>query len=204
VKIDISPKLNEQTGAIEKPEPKLDPHTEALAKKLVSEGATVGLGYYVYSPGVKSWGAGFVDCEVDMSTGQVNILKFVCAHDVGKVIHRTAVEAQVHGGGIFGLGYAWTEELLVDPNTGIPMNASLYEYRPLTILDVPPLVPVIVEAPAEPGPFGAKGMGENPVFNGAAALANAIYNATGVRVDEIPLTWPRVYNALKKAGKLMM
>jgi CO/xanthine dehydrogenase Mo-binding subunit/aerobic-type carbon monoxide dehydrogenase small subunit (CoxS/CutS family) len=203
VKIDISPKLNEQTGAIETPEPKLDPHTEAMAKKLVSEGAVVGLGYYVYSPGVKSWGAGFVDCEVDMTTGQVNVLKFVCAHDVGKVIHRTAVEAQVHGGGIFGLGYAWTEELLVDPNTGVPMNPTLYEYRPLTFLDIPPLVPVIVEAPAEPGPFGAKGMGENPVFNGAAALANAIYNATGVRIDEIPLTWPRVYEALKRAGKLM-
>ncbi|MEW6127566.1 MAG: molybdopterin-dependent oxidoreductase [Acidobacteriota bacterium] len=203
VKIDISPKLNEQTGAVETPQPKLDVNTEAMAKKLVSEGAAVGLGYYVYSPGVKSWGAGFIDCEVDMTTGQVNILNFVCAHDVGRVIHRTAVEAQIHGGGIFGLGYAWTEELLVDPSTGIPMNPTLYEYRPLTILDVPPLVPVIVEAPAEPGPFGAKGMGENPVFNGAAALANAIYNAAGVRIDEIPLTPNRVYNALKKAGKLM-
>lgn len=202
-RIDISPKLNEQTGAVETPEPKLDPHTEAMAKRLESEGAVVGLGYYVYSPGVKSWGAGFVDCEVDMTTGQVNILKFVCAHDVGRVIHRTAVEAQVHGGGIFGLGYGWTEELLVDPNTGIPVNASLYEYRPLTILDVPELMPIIVEAPATAGPLGAKGMGENPVFNGAAALANAIYNATGVRIDEIPLTPRRVYDALKKAGKLM-
>ncbi len=201
-KIDISPKLNEQTGAVERPSPKLDPHTEELAKQW-SQNGLVGLGYYVYSPGVKSWGAGFVDCEVDMTTGQVNVLKFVCAHDVGRVIHRTAVEAQIHGGGIFGLGYGWTEELLVDPNTGIPMNAALHEYRPLTILDIPELIPVIVEAPAEAGPFGAKGMGENPVFNGAAALANAVYNATGVRIDEIPLTWNRVYDALKKAGKLM-
>jgi CO/xanthine dehydrogenase Mo-binding subunit len=64
-------------------------------------------------------------------------------------------------------------------------------------------VPVVVEAPVEAGPFGAKGLGENPVLNGAPALANAIYNATGVRIDEIPLTTARVYDALKKAGKLM-
>jgi nicotinate dehydrogenase medium molybdopterin subunit len=83
------------------------------------------------------------------------------------------------------------------------VNPSLYEYRPLTILDVPEIVPIVVEAPVEAGPFGAKGLGENPVLNGAAALANAIYNATGVRIDEIPLTTARVYDALKKAGKLM-
>jgi CO/xanthine dehydrogenase Mo-binding subunit/aerobic-type carbon monoxide dehydrogenase small subunit (CoxS/CutS family) len=200
--IDISPKLNEQTGAIETPEPKLDPHTEKMARQLTNEGL-VGLGFYVFNLGVKSWGAGFVECEVDMTTGQVNILKFVCAHDVGRVIHRPSVEAQIYGGGVFGLGYGWTEELLVDPNTGIPVNTSLQEYRPLTILDVPELISIVVEAPVEAGPFGAKGLGENPVLNGAAALANAIYNATGVRIDEIPLTWPRVYDALKKAGKLM-
>jgi CO/xanthine dehydrogenase Mo-binding subunit/aerobic-type carbon monoxide dehydrogenase small subunit (CoxS/CutS family) len=200
--LDISPKLNEQTGAIETPEPKLDPHTEKMARELSKDGV-LGLGYYVYNLGVKSWGAGFVECEVDMTTGQVNILKMVCAHDVGRVIHRPSVEAQIHGGGIFGLGYGWTEELLVDPNTGIPVNPSLYEYRPLTILDVPEIVPIVVEAPVEAGPFGAKGLGENPVLNGAAALANAIYNATGVRIDEIPLTTARVYDALKKARKLM-
>jgi CO/xanthine dehydrogenase Mo-binding subunit/aerobic-type carbon monoxide dehydrogenase small subunit (CoxS/CutS family) len=200
--LDISAKLNEQTGAIETPEPKLDKHTEKLARELTGEGL-LGLGYYVYNLGVKSWGAGFVDCEVDMTTGQVKILKLVCAHDVGRVIHRPAVEAQIHGGGIFGLGYGWTEELLVDPNSGIPVNPSLYEYRPLTILDVPELEPIVVEAPVEAGPFGAKGLGENPVFNGAAALANAIYNASGVRLDEIPLTTARVYDALKRAGKLM-
>lgn len=201
--MDVSPKLNEQTGAMETPTPELDPQTAAMAKRLAAAGAIVGLGYYVYSPGVKSWGAGFVDCEVDMTTGEVEIIKMVCAHDVGRVIHRPAVEAQVHGGGIFGLGYGWTEELLLDPHTGIPVNASLYEYRPLTILDVPEIVPVIVEAPVEAGPFGAKGIGESPVFNGAPALANAIYNATGVRVEEIPLTPQRVYSALKRAGKLM-
>jgi putative selenate reductase molybdopterin-binding subunit len=200
--LDISPKLNEQTGAVETPEPKLDPHTEKMARQLTKDGL-IGLGYYVYNLSVKSWGAGFLECEVDMTTGQVNIVKMVCAHDVGRVIHRPSVEAQIHGGGIFGLGYGWTEELLLDSNTGIPVNPSLYEYRPLTILDVPELVPVIVEAPVEAGPFGAKGLGENPVLNGAPALANAIYNATGVRIDEIPLTTARVYDALKKAGKLM-
>ncbi|HEY6615248.1 MAG TPA: hypothetical protein VIZ32_12040, partial [Vicinamibacterales bacterium] len=84
-----------------------------------------------------------------------------------------------------------------------PVTQSLYEYRPPTILDVPEILPILVEAPVPAGPFGAKGLGENPMFNAAAAIGNAIYNATGVRMREIPYTWPRVFDELQRAGKLV-
>ena len=82
------------------------------------------------------------------------------------------------------------------------MNQSLYEYRPPVITETPELVPVLVEAPDDAGPYGAKGLGENPMFDAAAAVANAIYNASGVRVRELPFTWRRVYDALKRDKRL--
>jgi CO/xanthine dehydrogenase Mo-binding subunit len=130
------------------------------------------------------------------------VLKLVGVHDAGRVIFRRGAEAQIYGGGIMGLGYALTEELITDPHNGMPVNQSLYEYRPYTVLDIPELIPILVEGPAESGPYGAKGLGENPMFDGAGAVANAIYNATGVRVRDLPFTWGRVYTALKTAGKL--
>ncbi|MBV8208266.1 MAG: molybdopterin-dependent oxidoreductase [Acidobacteria bacterium] len=202
-KTDLNPYLDETTGTIVMhPEPKLSPPTEAIARRIVAQGGLVGLGFYVWNPGVESWGASFAEVEVDMETGQVRVLKLAAAHDCGRVIHRAGAEAQVQGGGIMGLGYATTEELAIDPHTGIPVNQSLYEYRPLSTLDLPELAPILVEAPVDAGPFGAKGLGENPVFDAAAAVGNAIYNATGVRMREIPYTWPRVFAELKKAGKL--
>ena len=161
------------------------------------------MGFYVWNAAVEAWGASFAEVEVDMETGQVNVLKLVAAHDCGKVIHRPGAEAQVHGGSIMGFGYAMIEELLIDPHNGIPVNQSLYEYRPPSVLDIPPLEPILVEAAVEAGPFGAKGLGENPMFNAAAPIANAIFNATGVRMREIPFTWRRVYDELKHAGKLV-
>lgn len=199
---DISKVLDEETGRVYEPAPKLHPHTAALIEREFSDGV-VGIAFYAYNPAAKSWGAGFAEVEVDMESGRVRVLRLAMAHDVGRAIHLDGVEAQIHGGGIFGLGYGLTEELLVDPNSGIPVNPALQWYRPLTILDYPPLEAIVVEVPDPSGPLGAKGMGENPVFNGAAAVANAIYNATGVHVDEIPLTWARVYDALRRAGKLV-
>jgi len=203
-KTDINPYVNETTGRIiANPDPKLSPGTEALARKIVAEGGTGGLGFYVWNAAVEAWGASFAEVEVDMETGQVSVLKLVAAHDCGKVIHRPGAEAQVHGGSIMGFGYAMIEELLIDPHNGIPVNQSLYEYRPPSVLDIPPLEPILVEAAVEAGPFGAKGLGENPMFNAAAPIANAIFNATGVRMREIPFTWRRVYDELKHAGKLV-
>jgi CO/xanthine dehydrogenase Mo-binding subunit len=201
---DLNPYLDENTGqVIKNPAPTLHQQTEALARQIVADGGLVGLGFYVWNPSAESWGASFAEVEVDMETGQVSVLKLVGAHDCGRVIHVPGAVAQVDGGTIMGLGYAMTEELLVDPHTGIPVTQSLYEYRPPTVLDTPEIVPILVEAPVPAGPFGAKGLGENPMFNAAAAIANAIYNATGVRMREIPYTWPRVYGELKRAGRLV-
>ena len=201
---DLNPYLDETTGQVVKdPMPKLHEQTEALARQIVADGGLVGLGFYVWNPSAESWGASFAEVEVDMETGQVAVLKLVGAHDCGRVIHTPGALAQVDGGTIMGLGYATTEELHIDPHTGIPVTQSLYEYRPPTVLDVPEIVPILVEAPVPAGPFGAKGLGENPMFNAAAAIGNAIYNATGVRMREIPYTWPRVYDELKRAGKLV-
>jgi CO/xanthine dehydrogenase Mo-binding subunit/aerobic-type carbon monoxide dehydrogenase small subunit (CoxS/CutS family) len=201
---DLNPYLDESTGQVVKdPMPKLNEHTEALARQIVADGGLVGLGFYVWNPSAESWGASFAEVEVDMETGQVAVLKLVGAHDCGRVIHMPGALAQVDGGTIMGLGYAMTEELHIDPHAGIPITQSLYEYRPPTVLDVPDIVPILVESPVPAGPFGAKGLGENPMFNAAAAIGNAIYNATGVRMREIPYTWPRVYDELKRAGKLV-
>ena len=203
-KTDINPYLDENTGQVVKsPQPRLHEQTEALARKIVADGGIVGLGFYVWNPSAESWGASFAEVEVDMETGRVSVLKLVGVHDCGRVIHIPGAQAQVDGGSIMGLGYAMTEELLIDPHTGIPVTQSLYEYRPPTILDLPELVSILVESPVEAGPFGAKGLGENPMFNAGAAVANAVYNATGVRMREIPFTWPRVYGELKRAGKVV-
>ena len=95
-----------------------------------------------------------------------------------------------------GLGYATTEELLVDPHTGIPVTQSLYDYRPPTALDIPEIVPILVESPVPAGPFGAKGLGESGVIPVAAAVANAVKDAIGVRLTTLPLHPERVHRAL--------
>jgi CO/xanthine dehydrogenase Mo-binding subunit/aerobic-type carbon monoxide dehydrogenase small subunit (CoxS/CutS family) len=195
---DRNPLLDEGTGVLNQaPEMRLHPATERLARALLEKGGLVGLGHYVFNPGVQGWGASFAEVEVDTETGQVDVLKLVCAHDIGRVIYRKGAEGQVYGGTIMGLGYAMTEELVSDPVHHVPINPSLYELRIPTILDYPEIVPILVEAPVAAGPFGAKGLGENPMFNAAAAIGNAIHNATGVRVDEIPFTWPRMHRMLE-------
>ncbi|HUS20237.1 MAG TPA: molybdopterin cofactor-binding domain-containing protein [Terriglobales bacterium] len=199
---DINKILNEDTGQVVTPEPKLHPRTVALVEREFKD-CLIGTGFYAYNPAAKGWGAGFAEVEVDMESGRYRVLQLVMAHDVGKVIHLDGVEAQIQGGGIFGLGYGTMEELLVDPHSGVPVNPALQWYRPVTMLDYPLITPVIVEKPDPAGPLGAKGMGENPVFNGAPAVANAIYNAAGVRIDEIPVTWARVNEALRQAGRLL-
>ena len=195
--------MTSQQARSKNPTPKLHEQTEALARQIIADGGLVGLGFYVWNPSAESWGASFAEVEVDMETGQVSVLTLVGAHDCGRVIHTPGALAQVDGGTIMGLGYAMTEELHIDPHTGIPVTQSLYQYRPPTILDVPEILPILVEAPVPAGPFGAKGLGENPMFNAAAAIGNAIYNATGVRMREIPYTWPRVFDELQRAGKLV-
>ena len=196
-KTDINPVLNEANGKLdEQPPTKLHPSTEQRAREAVAKGGIVGVGLYYWNAHVQSWGASFAEVEVDMDTGQVALLRYASAHDLGRVLYRTGAEAQVHGGSIMGIGYGLHEALVVDPNTHVPINPSYIGLNPLTALDYPEIIPVLVEAPVAAGPFGAMGLGENPILNPAPAIGNAIHNATGVWIDEIPYTWDRVYRAL--------
>ncbi len=145
------------------------------------------------------FGAQAVEVEVDTETGQVRVLKIVAAHDVGRAINPMYVEGQIEGGAQMGVGYALTEELQV--REGRVLNPTLLDYRMPTALDMPPIESVIVETADPEGPFGAKGVGEMGGNPTAAAIANAVYNAIGIRLNQLPMTGERVLQALKDQAK---
>ena len=127
---------------------------------------------------------------------------FIGTYEIGRVLYPIGAEGQIHGGALQGLGYATTEDLVLDRESRVPVNTSYHEYRPPTALDYPEMVPILIESPAAAGPFGAKGLGESPIFGPAPAIGNAIFNATGVQIPDLPFSWDRVHDALKAAGKL--
>jgi xanthine dehydrogenase molybdenum-binding subunit len=143
--------------------------------------------------------AQFAEVEVDTETGQVRVLRLITAADVGRAINPSVVEGQLQGAAHQGLGYALSETLLVDRETGTVLNGTFMDYRLLTSLDAPPTEVIIVERPDPSGPFGAKGVGELGIIPTAAAVANAILHATGASVTELPMTPERVLAALRAA-----
>ncbi|MBI4318618.1 MAG: molybdopterin-dependent oxidoreductase [Chloroflexi bacterium] len=147
------------------------------------------------------YGAQFAEVEVDTRTGRVEILKLVAAHDVGTAVNPQLVEGQIEGALQQGLGYSLTEDVIVDKETGVVVNPSFSDYQFWTAADMPPMDILLVEPDDPTGPFGAKGVGEHGLAATAAAIANAMYNATGVRFKELPMTSERVLQALKEAGR---
>ena len=137
---------------------------------------------------------------MDLETGQVKVLRLITAHDVGTVINPQAHQGQIDGGVVTGLGLALTEELVVDG--GQVLNGNLGDYKLPTIADVPPLETVLVHTPDGTGPYEAKAIGELANNATAAAIANAVADATGCQLFELPITAERVYKALR-AGKLL-
>jgi len=135
------------------------------------------------------------DVEVDLRTGRVRVLRVVAAHDVGRAINPAGIEAQIEGGVAQGLGATLHEEMVV--RDGIVTNPSFAEYKLPTTLDVPEVVPVIVEDPHDEGPYGAKGLGEPVLAPTSPAVANAVFAATGVRITELPITPEKVLRALR-------
>jgi len=133
--------------------------------------------------------------EVDPDTGEVTIHDFVVVQDVGKAINPIGVEGQMQGGAVQSLGMALTEGLIFDDN-GRLTNPSLLDYRKLTAADLPSLETIIVEVPSPAGPFGARGVGEPPIVPAPAAIANALQDATGARLTELPLSPERIALAL--------
>jgi CO/xanthine dehydrogenase Mo-binding subunit len=136
------------------------------------------------------YGTNIVEIEVDTETGKVNVVDFVSAHDVGKAINRNTVLGQIYGGVAMGLGYGMLEEFEFE--SGIPKQLNFDEYLIATAMDVPPIKAIIVENEDVAGPFGAKSIGEPATELAAPALVNAIYNATGKRIYEIPANLERV------------
>jgi len=130
--------------------------------------------------------------EVDTETGEVTLRDFVVIQDVGRAINPLAVEGQMQGGSVQSLGMALTEGLLFDPASGRLTNPSLLDYRKLTAADLPNIETIIVEVPSPAGPFGARGVGEPPIIPAPAAIANAVQDATGVRITELPISPERV------------
>jgi CO/xanthine dehydrogenase Mo-binding subunit len=160
-----------------------DPPTEMLSKDLRGN---VSPAYGFAAQGVL--------VEVSEATGQVQVLKVASAHDVGRALNPPAAEGQIHGGIHMGLGYALSEELLIQE--GRVVNPQFMEYALVPPSDMPEIVVELIETVDEAGPFGAKGLGEAGVIPVAAAVANAVKDAVGVRLTELPMTPERVFRAL--------
>jgi CO/xanthine dehydrogenase Mo-binding subunit len=141
-----------------------------------------------------TFGAHAVELEVDTETGRVRVLKHVAAHDVGRAINPQSVEGQIQGGAVMGLGYGLMEEVLLDD--GVNLTTSFASYLIPGATDVPDVEPIVLESGEGLGPFGARGIGEPPIGPPAAAIANAIEDATGARLTELPITAERVAKAL--------
>ena len=132
--------------------------------------------------------------EVDEASGEVKVLKIVSANDVGKAINRQAIEGQIHGGVMMGLGFALSEQFVME--NGINLTDSLYKCRVPSALQTPEIIPVIVEVPHPFGPQGAKGFAEAPSLATAPAILNAIYDAVGIRITSLPADKQRVKASL--------
>lgn len=137
---------------------------------------------------------------VDPETGEVHVLDYIAAQDVGRAINPAEVEGQIHGGVVQGIGWALFEGMTYDEN-GQLLTSTLMDYALPLGKDVPPITPLVVEVPSNLGPFGARGVGEPPVVPVAAAIANAIKDAVGVQMTEIPMTPERVLAALELLRK---
>ena len=149
-------------------------------------------------------GAGFgchiCDVEVDKETGHVKILRYTAIQDVGKAIHPAYVEGQIQGGAAQGIGWALNEEYIYDKN-GKLENAGFLDYRVPVASDLPLIEAVMVEVPNPRHPFGVRGVGEVPIVPPMAAVANAVRSATGLRMEHLPISPPKLRAAVDAEAK---
>jgi hypothetical protein len=145
------------------------------------------------------FGAHICDVSVDKETGHVKIERYTAIQDVGKAIHPSYVEGQIQGGAAQGIGWALNEEYIYNAK-GLMENAGFLDYRVPVASDVPMIEAVLVEVPNPRHPFGARGVGEVPIVPPMAAIANAIKSATGLRMESLPMSPPKVRAALDAAG----
>jgi xanthine dehydrogenase molybdenum-binding subunit len=171
---------------------------QELAARLSETGGPV-VGRGAVNP--KGVGGSFSGCiadvEVDPETGKVTVLRFTAVQDAGKAIHPSYVEGQMQGGSAQGIGWALNEEYYMSPD-GAMLNSSFLDYRMPTALDLPMIDTAIVEVPNPGHPFGVRGVGEANIVPPPAAIANAIYHASGVRMRRLPMNPPSVMDAIWK------
>ena len=151
----------------------------------------LGVSHPAFAVQAPAFAAQLARIEVDPDTGEVTVHDFVVVQDAGHAINPIGVEGQMQGGAVQSLGIALTEQLMFDDN-GRLTNPSLLDYRKLTAADLPNIETIIVEVPAPAGPFGARGVGEPPIVPAPAAIANAVEDAMGVRITQLPLTPERI------------
>ena len=181
-----------------KSEPELRFSFQELAARLNGSGGPIAGRANVDPRGVGgAFAVHIVDVEVDPDTGKVGILRYTALQDAGKAVHPSYVEGQIQGGAVQGIGWALNEEYFFN-DQGQMVNSSFLDYRMPTSLDLPMIDTVIVEV-ANPGhPYGVRGVGEVPIVPPMAAIANAIHNAIGVRMNHLPMNPARVLEALWK------
>ena len=163
---------------------------------IVNEVLTPGSTEYI----VNSFGAHFVEVDVDTDTGLVRVVKYVAAHDSGRILNPRLALNQVEGAISQMLGFTLTEELVTDGPTGVTLNASYLEHKSPTVLDYPDIRVIFADVVDPVGPMGAKALGEPPCVGVAPAIANAVYDAIGVRVTRLPITPDLVLEAIQRGA----
>jgi CO/xanthine dehydrogenase Mo-binding subunit len=151
---------------------------------------------------VNTFGAQFVALEVDTETGEATVEKVVAVHDSGRVVNPLLISSQIQGGVFQGQGFGLMEQRIIDRASGIVLNANLEDYKVVTAMDVPEIVPEMIDRPdLQANNLGLKGIGEPPIIPTPAAIANAIADALEVRINELPLTRDRVLQVLQAQGR---
>ena len=145
-------------------------------------------------------GATFADVEVDIKTGKVKILNILNVHDSGHILNPLLASGQVEGGMGMAVAYALAEELRYDEKTGAPLNNNLLDYKMPTSMDLPDMETLFVEEDDPMGPYGNKALGEPPICSPAAAIRNAVLDAIGIEVDELPIKPQKLMKILKNNG----
>jgi len=143
-----------------------------------------------------SYGAHFVEVEVDTELGRVHVTKYLCVHDCGRIMNPLTALSQIHGGAIMGIGMALHEDLIYDRASGAPLSAGYYGARVSTHRDVPQIETIFIESDDGYGPYGAKSMGESSKVPAVAAVGNAVFNAIGKRIKDLPITKDKILGAM--------